>query len=164
MFTRVLACSRELMEHMVGELPELTEKHCLISIVDSPSDRVFGRDSSRVKTLVFHDVSLERLASLNEAQRAPYALFSPAQADEIIEFLLCNHARPQREFLLVHCTLGVSRSGAVAAFANELLGLDSQRFSEDNPNIRPLDRVKQILEERWNEYACALSAQFLVAC
>lgn len=61
-------------------------------------------------------------------------LFDDDHAEQIIEFILSH--RTQADTLLVHCYAGQSRSRAVAAFAAELLGQNSDGFfTTGSPNM-----------------------------
>lgn len=149
MITRIFAMSYERMEKLVKEHPELTKKHCFISIVGGKAEHLFPVDSDRVMTLEFDDVDLDRHSHLTEEDFAKFTLFTEEQAERIIDFILRNNERPGKEFLLVHCTMGVFRSGAVAYCAREILNLSQSQFTSDNPDIHPNSMVKQILQARW---------------
>jgi predicted protein tyrosine phosphatase len=151
MITRIFAKSLEQMTALVNKRPSLPQKHCFISIVGGRASHLFPVDTGRVLTLEFDDVSLAQFAVMTDEDRSTFSLFSEVQADRIIDFLLRNHHQPGNRCLLLHCTLGVFRSGAVAAFACKLLKLDPFRFAKDNPQIHPNDMVAQILERRWAE-------------
>ena len=72
--------------------------------------------------------------------------FSGEMAEEIIDFILKNR---NVDTLLVHCYGGESRSRAVAAFASELLGGDSEEyFKTGRPNQDVYDTLKETLERR----------------
>lgn len=151
MITRIFAKSREQMSVLVHKHPELIDCHCFISIVGGCGQHLFAADTKRVITLEFDDVKLAEVAASTAEERSRFAIFNTSHADKIIDFLLANHQRPGKQCLLLHCTLGVFRSGAVAAFACDLLGLDRNRFAKDNPKIVPNDLVAQTLKTRWRE-------------
>lgn len=163
MIARIFAKSREQMSALVHNHPELIDSHCFISIVGGSGQHLFAADTERVMTLEFDDVKLAEVAASTQEERSRFVIFNTSHADKVIDFLLANHQRPGKECLLLHCMLGVFRSGAVASFACDLLGLDRVRFAKDNPRIVPNDLVAQTLQTRWRERS-DLHALPRVAC
>jgi predicted protein tyrosine phosphatase len=49
------------------------------------------------------------------------------------------------EYLVVHCFMGINRSGAVASFTQKYLNLDVKQFNHDNPFIMPNEWVMNML-------------------
>ena len=75
--------------------------------------------------------------------------FSPWHADKIRTFLdsLKTASDPDsRDLLIVQCTMGISRSGAVATFAADFLNVDRLRFQQINRGIRPNFHVLSTLK------------------
>ena len=71
-------------------------------------------------------------------------LFDDDMAESIIDFI--EKHRKSADTLLVHCYAGQSRSGAVGAFAVEMLGGDnSNYFEEGTPN----QYIYDVLESAW---------------
>jgi predicted protein tyrosine phosphatase len=58
-------------------------------------------------------------------------------ANQIIDFVDNLQSSLTEIVLYVHCTLGVSRSGAIATFVAEKCGLDVNEFTAMNPQIHP---------------------------
>ena len=80
---------------------------------------------------------------------AKIALFTPEMAEQIFRFV-----DAPRHPVLVHCTEGVSRSGAVGMVLNEYFNhqvadrpVDYRRFFVDNPRIMPNPNVLTIMRE-----------------
>lgn len=63
-----------------------------------------------IKRVEFHDI---------QAFRSGYTCFSYEQADGLISYLECIVAARFIDTLVVHCAAGISRSAAVAMFAQE---------------------------------------------
>lgn len=112
------------------------DSYAVISIQDTHIGG-FGFSFSRNKycrdtlTLYFDDI---------EVATEGLTLFTSQQAGEIIEFILRNRTV---DTLLVHCYAGISRTGAVADFALELLG--SRRHVMHSIN----SYVRNTLEDTW---------------
>ncbi|WP_126223642.1 dual specificity protein phosphatase family protein [Burkholderia ambifaria] len=60
------------------------------------------------------------------------ALFTQAQADQVVEFVRDLHARAEPVRLVVHCRMGASRSAAVALIAHAVTGCAFPRWPEAN--------------------------------
>jgi predicted protein tyrosine phosphatase len=97
--------------------------------------------------VLFRDEEHKRtfMASLDEESRQN--LFNDKHAATILDFLMARQSEPQPLLLYVNCEIGVSRSGAVASFSREFLGLDEQAFRADNPRIAPNPHVLAILKQ-----------------
>lgn len=54
--------------------------------------------------------------------------------------------------LIVHCTMGVSRSGAVGSFASDMYGLNFNELKKENPQIVPnscvYNKLRKCLENK----------------
>jgi predicted protein tyrosine phosphatase len=94
-------------------------------------------------SLDFHDV----VPAQYEQQRKAFPtaskkikLFSKAQAIQIVEFINETKKDPNGADLIVHCHAGISRSGAVATYIAEKLGIDFH-----DPEIRPNSHVLSVL-------------------
>lgn len=72
-------------------------------------------------------------------------LFGIEQAELMVSFINEQQKRPQPLALLVHCLGGVSRSAAVARFAQEYLGLPTVKPSLSK--VSPNPRVLRLLRE-----------------
>ncbi len=72
--------------------------------------------------------------------------FSRQDAEKVIDFALQSDPRP----ILIHCTAGESRSGAVGLFLNKIVNRncpqDSQRFFKDYPWI--FEKANQLVLRR----------------
>jgi predicted protein tyrosine phosphatase len=68
------------------------------------------------------------------------------QADQIVDFVITNK---DKEYAFIHCAAGISRSGAVGAFINEVTGGDWNQFKSDNKQIQPNPHVYNLLMQKY---------------
>lgn len=154
MIARVKVMSRERLirpgpgiEFLLRKNPSILDRHCLISCVKTVPELP---DHPNWLRLEFDDIrrGCDIPANLNPQQQA--LIFAEGHADRIIDFIVHQHACLGRQrLLIVNCALGVSRSGAVGTFANEMLGLSSAVFAVDNPQVSVNPLVLECLRQRW---------------
>lgn len=155
MIKRVIVLSHEAMEEFVGANAERkrtvmpSTEHGYISILAPHWAKIFKKNSDHVITLVFDDISREYPDTLVEGRIL--TLFSDDQAKQLIDFVEEFNKRPTDDTMYVHCRQGVSRSGAVGTFINEICELDSSQFNSDNPQLKPNPHVLNLLTYHWNE-------------
>ena len=70
--------------------------------------------------------------------------FTENQGKEIIDFI-SKIVPTDKTVLFIHCTAGISRSGAVGVFCNEYFNLDTIDFKTRNQYIQPNGRVLNVL-------------------
>lgn len=118
-----------------GNVPEDFKDTFFISILD-PDFRVpLWIDLPNYKTWWFYDLDYDI---------EPYQAMTEKQGRDIVDFILENK---DKKHCIVHCSAGVSRSGAVGEFVNDLFGEDFSIFKRRNKNISPNFHVKGILNE-----------------
>jgi len=83
----------------------------------------------------------------DERKRILASLIQPGQARQIVEHVLRAQARTRRVLFVAQCEAGQSRSGAVALFACEVAGLDTEAFRRANPQVQPNTYVLLMLRE-----------------
>lgn len=109
-----------------------------ISILDPDNINSILPDNSNYKTFWFYDF---------EEKIGNYKIFNDDIAKEIIDFILSNKDKSK---CVIHCTMGISRSGAVGEFINSILGSESDEiFQKRNPNIFPNILVLTILNKQY---------------
>lgn len=154
MIVRVLSKDRfdDIMPRMripsTKEVQEHTDK-AFISIMNSElPNSYFPQDYSNVLRLVFDDVTEEENEKRIKSGRQEMQLFTREQAETIVEFISRNsHVK---EFY-VHCLAGVSRSGAVGTFINDVYGEETYfQFLDENPIIKPNYFILALLRRVWN--------------
>lgn len=123
----------------------------------------------KIITETFHDISSVvefgntdntsgRIKNIMEnSYDHPLILFNESKAKNIIKFIDCINIL-DIETLVVNCSAGVSRSGAVGLFACRYLKLNEYIFRNDNPSIFPNPFVLEVLNKESglnNEYVKA---------
>lgn len=98
----------------------------------------FKSDHENVLNLVFDDIG----PTLKE-QEPSLVLFDESMAKAIIKFWEKNKGK---KFIL-HCTAGISRSGAVGNFIRQVENLNYESFKTDNPQILPNMWVLDVLSK-----------------
>lgn len=117
-----------------------------ISILDpdeeNSSFKPFLSDSDNYLTVKFIDL-VEPIGH----KWADSNMFTEEMADTIVEFIMKNQ---DKKNCIVHCTAGVSRSGAVGEFVNDIFKYKPyQEFKRDNKNITPNVLVKKLLNNSY---------------
>ena len=113
---------------------------CFISINDSVGTSElphFNMKHSNVLIQYFDDVE-EEITVKNGITK----VFDETQAKELIDFINNN---VEKELCIIHCSAGISRSGAIGTFINDYVKNDYFKFKKDNPHIHPNQHVMRIL-------------------
>lgn len=130
--------NRKINDTNVEELKDLA----LISINDTHgqwSVSWFDNDHSNVLRLWFDDV--EHNFQLSPTNKESCRAFTEKQAHQVIKFAKDN----RNKNFIVHCSAGISRSGAVGTFLNGYCQGDWEAFKKMNPYISPNARVNRML-------------------
>ncbi|MDD5662820.1 MAG: hypothetical protein PHT71_00990 [Victivallaceae bacterium] len=140
---RIKVVARSFVEARLGTRreAELFRKYRIISInnvsfpAEPPPFSARFRSALNLLTLFFDDVETG----------FPHAM-TGEDARKIAEFIVKPDQRP----FLIHCTAGISRSGAVGEVLNRYFNRDDaeafQQFFADNPDLNPNRHVRQTLE------------------
>lgn len=143
-------------KHAIRDL--LTWEPCPIKnliLIRNPD--VTFEDASQVPRLLgvkFWDTAPEWKEYLlgHHGENADYPLPPVEDLEKIFDFIQDLEDIEENETLHISCHMGVSRSGAVGAFANKYFGLDWSDFKRDNPQVQPnpfIEReLNRLLEER----------------
>lgn len=142
MISRAFVLPKLLLESIVAKHPNLLDAHFVISICDPGEVRPLPVLHHHLLNLTFCDIAPE---DVPEDQRQRYPSMSPDDAVAVVNALKRWHQMELRGNLIVHCHAGISRSGAVGTFANELLGLNSEQFQKAHPWIDPQPYVLNLL-------------------
>ena len=139
-WTKIKALPRDLFSQLAKDPEKESEMigRCwVISINSSADTRSPLSDqaiaSGKVLVMKFDDICNE-IPNLK--------LMDEKQANQIVEFV---KNIPEGSIILVHCTAGVCRSGAVAEVIDLVLNEDPDRFYQENPYILPNAHVKTML-------------------
>jgi predicted protein tyrosine phosphatase len=147
MNNHITVVSRARFKQMVesGQIPEGT---AIISIHEPKNKIIVGgyalpwpkilEDSDTVLNLWFND-------SEEYNPHTETVLFDEDMADKVVEFVERNKDAKQ---WLLHCTAGISRSGAVGGFVADYLGVSYLDYKKANPKICPNALVSKLLTQR----------------
>lgn len=116
----------------------------LISINDSFgqwSVSWFDLDHPNVLRLWFDDVEndTDKFSPTNQEK---VSAFTVEQAKQVKDFIKKNK---DKKTFIVHCSAGISRSGAVAQYICDFFRCDREEFLRNNPFIHPNGRVTRLL-------------------
>lgn len=123
-------------------------KNFFILIFDSVprnnKDVPFFDSGSNVKILNFDDVENDSKIPLLGTDNAYDAkAFTIDQAIDLLEFLDKNK---DKETCIVHCSAGISRSGAIGTFVNDYFKGDYFDFKRQNSHIKPNNLVLRMMK------------------
>ena len=110
-----------------------TDNSFFISILDPDCKEPIKEDSENYKSWWFWDV---------DTKVGNYDPINGRQARDIYDFIVANK---DKKTCFVHCSAGVSRSGAVGTFINDFMQQDYKEFKRDNPNIMPNNLITSML-------------------
>ncbi len=130
---------------------ESRTKTFFISINDSAgTDEVpYLENKYNVLVLYFDDVDEDIVVKIIGTDEVVTArAFTMEQAREVIDFIERNK---DKEFCLVHCAAGISRSGAVGTFVSDYFGCNYFDFKKRNPYTNPNNLVMRLLKRAWEE-------------
>ena len=116
----------------------------IISILDSSGmlcTPLFEREHNNVLTLVFDDVVSD--GERSRTVKGNTIAYTEEQNRILFDFIQRNK---DMEICYVHCTAGVSRSGAVGTFINDLYGEDHKEYIKRNPMVSPNPMILGMLE------------------
>lgn len=101
----------------------------------------FDEDHSNVLRLWFDDVEndTDKFSPTNQEK---VTAFTVEDAKKVKQFIKDNKHKKQ---FVVHCSAGISRSGAVGQFICDFFRCDREEFLRNNPHIFPNGRVTRLL-------------------
>ena len=141
------------MKHhgITNENVESFNKFMFISVTDTlgfAEDPYFKENKSNVLNLFFDDVEDDDgdWEGMNIAGQTKS--FTEEQATQIFDFIEKNK---DKEFCIIHCYAGISRSGAVGAFVNDYFGGHYMDFIKANPQVQPNPKVTRLLNREWRK-------------
>lgn len=116
---------------------------------------IYTSEMSDVLPLQFEDIDADDWRKHDiefvDLKGGPVRLFTTEQAKKVCEFIRRAHAEPGHDLLVVNCYAGVSRSGAIVAFARQVCGASYDLFKTMNAHIVPNAFVGRLLREEWFE-------------
>ena len=130
----------------------LNEAFISILNSDMPNSSYFDKDYPNVLRLVFDDITdreQEWQIMKGSKNTNELILFNRKHANKIIEFVEQNK---HVDTMFVHCTAGVSRSGAVGTFINDIAGEQTFfKFTNSNSQIKPNFYILALLRRVYNK-------------
>lgn len=141
---RVIAIPKFVAQGIVGTVAESV---AIISILDSGEKRLF-EDDHKTKTFWFDDIHPTTVMTIGTCY--DYVPMSYKQAKELIDFVMKLDTNEITK-IIVHCTAGICRSGAVVDFLRIIFDVDDIEFLKDNPNILPNTWVRDLLWSTWRD-------------
>lgn len=128
----------------------LFNEHCFISILDSIGvygKRILEQDHPNFLTLVFDDVEVDGKPSPTVSNNTK--AINNEQAQQIFDFIRFNK---DKKICIIHCAAGISRSGAIGTFINDLYGDENfLEFKHRNPKVFPNQRILRMLNKLLRE-------------
>lgn len=159
MINTIFVSSRNMVSDIIHSCNKYHKSIGIISIVDYFDGELITesfKEKEQIKdvpyiTCWFNDISKDECNSIKYKNVNSllnddvYILFNESKAKDIINFVDC--IKDKVKVLIVHCTAGISRSGAVGYWVNKYLGLDENKFMRLNSQIYPNRYVYNILCE-----------------
>lgn len=138
MMKKISVFSRAEFEKIYNTLSENQKsKIAFISVTDFGSDFI-DNDKINFLNLKFDDAETQESWTVK--------LFDEQMANQILNFCDLNK---DKERFIVHCTAGISRSGAIGEVLSFLFGENYLDFKKRNPQIIPNYLVKKILTKQY---------------
>jgi len=159
MIRKVMVHSRMLMEDVAAKIRILPyDRWYLVSIYGDDKEFLTPIVKNRLHemgcrgflSLEFWDVTpgVKESAMKHDSKKwADMIVFSEYQAKQVVNFVKQIHEQKEDCVLVAHCTAGISRSGAVGAFAVDYAGLKYLDFKEENHQIFPNPHVLRLLRK-----------------
>ncbi len=120
-----------------------------ISICEPDSDlscdvSVFDADSDNVLRVYVHDITQDLPYLFENGKRVEKTAkaLTEEQARQIADFVTANL---DKKTWLIHCTMGVARSGAVGAYVADRIGMPYEVLKQANPQIMPNSHIAAML-------------------
>jgi predicted protein tyrosine phosphatase len=147
MITKIVVVSRQMLSNFFESNLELVQGCPIISIhgSDEPPLPLTLMGANKFLSLQFDDIS-DKFEGWEK-----YIFFSKEQGKQIIDFGLEINRGAMPPVLIVQCNAGISRSGAVGLFLNEMFGLSHKEFIQNNHGIMPNPLVLSVLNQLLRE-------------
>jgi predicted protein tyrosine phosphatase len=138
--TQVIAVPKARMIELKDQILD-DPKFIAISIIDpEPAFPVFEEDTSRIITVRFSDLTPGPFFHGHfDFSRETFC--STEQANQIITHVLMHANTDEEKVLIVNCSAGICRSGAVVTWAFKHSEMKDTDFIQKNPTILPNEWV-----------------------
>jgi predicted protein tyrosine phosphatase len=113
---------------------ESFKDYAFISILNSGDNSgYFKENRENVLILFFDDIITDLRMEEDDEDYVYPVLFNDEHVKDILEFINKNGNKNY----IIHCSAGISRSGAVGTYINNYFNLDKTEFYKTNPQIQP---------------------------
>jgi len=140
---KVKAIPKKSAENMKDHF-RLNLNTAIISILDHDVTRIFD-NNNRSLTVWFDDIHPTTTNTLHSCLDCK--AMSVFDAIDIIQFI--KQLPSDVDIIVVHCTAGICRSGAVIDFLRVILDVDDTEFATMNSHIIPNTWVRDLLWSTW---------------
>lgn len=158
MIKKIVILSRQWIERSIKESQKISEIDGNWALISIYTDHALlnPKTIEILKTLEceeylsvrFADITLENYEKAKSFyDEKNLILFTKEQAQQIINFINTINQNNKIQTLVVHCSAGISRSGACGFFACRYLHLNEKEFWKTNPNIAPNNHVLDLLHK-----------------
>lgn len=147
MRNNIFVLSRDQFKKEISQLSEQQFLATAFISIHEPKNKIIGgyveawptilEESENVSNLWFNDCE-------EDLPDVEVVLFNEELGQKLIEFIEANKGKKQ---WILHCTAGISRSGAVGEFLADYFGISYHLFKRDNPQVKPNALVKNILRK-----------------
>lgn len=147
MKNNIFVLSRDRFKKEISQLSEHQFLATAFISIHEPKNKIIGgyveawptilEESENVLNLWFNDCE-EDLPDVEAV------LFDEEMGQKLINFIEDNKDKKQ---WILHCTAGISRSGAVGEFLADYFGIAYHLFKRDNSQVKPNTLVKNIMRK-----------------
>lgn len=139
----IIVLSRLDFKNILGTITEQQfASTAFISIHDpfGANSELILDDHTNVLNLHFDDAEYGDLDDLK------VVLFDDARAEMVADFVKRNS---DKKNFVIHCTMGISRSGAVGDALSTYFGVPYEMFKRNNPKVIPNSLVRSLLNKHF---------------
>jgi predicted protein tyrosine phosphatase len=105
------------------------------------------KDAENVKVMCFDDVIEDiDIPIIGQSTSINALAMTYLQAEELVSFIMKHK---DKKSCIVHCSAGISRSGAVGTFINDIYGIKHEEFIKNNPYIQSNMHVYLLLKKAY---------------
>ena len=148
MITRIMAVSRKAIEGW-NRSNLLDDETVIISICNSDMEFIFVNETDNLIQMKFDDIEPQTFMKCFSVEDMIF--MNTKHADKIINFILKHERSKKEKSLIINCSAGICRSGAIAAFAFQICSVKDVDFANDCNHIQPNNWIINLLSARFIE-------------
>lgn len=148
MINKIMAISRATME-IWNRKRLIDDKIAVISIVNSDMDFIFNNETDNLIQMKFDDI--EPITFMRCFSVEDMIMMNREHATRIIEFIMKHENDEKEKSLIINCSAGICRSGAIASFAFNICSVKDIDFANDCNHIQPNNWVLNLLAATFKE-------------